>query len=225
MMQPSAGLIIKSIMRRVPAVKQLLTPATLALAAKAEGIDSLNADYHDAITDALVSYLEGGSVSGPRSRFRRAMVQAFGDAFELGWVDGGAELPFEGEALEWYNARVEQEMGFIDALFQQAKQLRKDKEFDAFAWATARADGYTGTILSIYNAAVLFAKKNQLLTWHLGATETHCSTCASLNNKRHPAYWYIARDYIPRKAGAAMDCQGYNCDCYLTDKNGNEVTI
>lgn len=216
--------VIQAIVKRYPAVVPLLNDKARAYK-EAGDIASINAQYHNTITEALVTYLEGGSVTAPRNKFRREMVQAFGDAFDLGWTDGGAELPFDGDALDWYNARVEQEMGFVDGLFQQAKQLRKDKDFDAFAWATARADGYTGTILAVYNAAVMFAKKNQMLVWHLGSTEQHCTTCASLNGKKHPAYWYIERDYIPRKPGAAMDCNGYNCDCYLTDKNGDEVTI
>lgn len=216
--------IIITLAKRLPAVVPHLSRKARMIKA-ADDIASINARYHDAITSALVAYLEGGSIAAPRNKFKREMTQAFGDAFDLGWQDGGETLPFIGEALDWYNARVDSEMVNIDNLFQQAKQLRKDKEFDAFAWATARADGYTNTILSIYNTAAMFAKGKTMLTWHLGQTEKHCSTCSSLNNKRHPAAWYIERNYIPRQPGADMECNGYNCDCYLTDKNGNEVTL
>jgi hypothetical protein len=109
--------------------------------------------------------------------------------------------------------------------FAEAKQLRKEKDFDYFTWATGKADGYVSTVLSIYNAAVLLAKKNQMLTWNLGETEKHCDTCLKLDGGSHRASWYIGHDYIPRKPGASMDCKGYNCDCSLTDKDGEEVTI
>lgn len=211
----------------------VLIPADLAVKARALGvikasgdISSVNRVYHDAITQALTRYFEGSSITGPRNQFKQAMIQAFGDAFDLGWTNAGQELPVDNEdALSWLEARLNQEAGYIDGLFVQAKELRKDKEADFFAWATARADAYTATLQSIYNAAVMFAKGNMMLTWQLGNTEKHCSTCAKLDGGSHRASWYIARDYIPRKPGAAMDCGGYNCDCSLVDPKGNSVTI
>ena len=194
---------------------------------KAAGdMGSINATYHDAITQALIDYFEGGgSVTSPRNSFRRATLTAFQDAFDLGYSDGGGELPVDEEATAWLNARTNEEFGNIDGLFEQAKEFRKDKEFDYFSWATSRADGYSSAAMSVYNSAVLMAKKNQMLTWRLGQTESHCSTCSELNGNSHRASWYISRDYIPRKPGASMECNGYNCDCRLETKDGKEVTI
>jgi hypothetical protein len=193
---------------------------------QADDISEINATYHDAITETLTSYFEdGGSVSAPRNEFKKEMSDAFVNAFESGWVDGGQELPLDDDALEWLGARQSQEFGFIDQLFQEAKELRKEEDFDYFSWITTRADGYVATVLSVYNAAVLLAKKNQMLTWNLGGTETHCETCKSLGGQRHRASWYLNRDYIPRKPGAAMLCGGYYCDCTLSDDDGNDITI
>lgn len=193
---------------------------------KASGdIASISATYHDAITAALTTYFEGGSITGPKNSFKRAMVEAFGSAFDTGWQDGGGEGRPDDEALEWFNPRVDAELGFVDGVFQQVKELRKEDGFDFFAWVTAKSDAYTRTLASIYNAGVMLAKKNQMLTWHLGNTEKHCDTCRKLDGGSHRAAWYISRDYIPRKPGAAMDCGGYFCDCSLTGKDGNEVTI
>ena len=189
-------------------------------ALKATGdLAAINAAYHDAITESLITYFEGGSLAASKNSFKRAMIEAFGGAWDAGW-DGN---PPTGEALEWFNARTQQELAFIDGLYVQAKELRKDPEADTFAWATARADGYTGTVSSVHNAARMWAKGGQMLTWHLGATEEHCETCAELDGKTHRASWYISRDYIPRKPGAAMLCGGYYCDCDLKDKNGNSI--
>jgi len=153
------------------------------------------------------------------------MVEAFNSAFDTGWIDGGQELPLDEDPASWLQAQISSEIGNINALFEQVKQLRDDPEFDFFTWITARADGYTNSVSAIYNAAVLFAKKNQLLTWNLGNTEKHCQTCGKLDGTKHRASWYIGNDYIPRKPGANLDCGGYNCDCSLTDKDGNTVTI
>jgi hypothetical protein len=193
---------------------------------KAAGdLGSINAVYHDTITESLITYLEGGSPAGPRNRFKKGMVEAFGSAFDAGWQDGGGDMPPDGDALDWLNARVEQELGYIDQLFVQAKALRNQEGADFFQWASDRADGYTGTVSSIYNAGRMLAMGNQLLTWHLGQTEQHCETCQSLDGTKHRASWYIAHDYIPRKPGAAMDCKGYNCDCSLTDRKGETISV
>lgn len=206
-------------------------PAELRLRARrltqkaAGSLAAINARYRDAITDALVSYFEGGIVTGPRNHFRAAVTDAFYDAFYLGWADGGGGGVPSAEGLQWLTARVNQEYGFIDMLFQQVKDLRKDEEFDFFAFVTARADGYVSSVLGVYNAGVMFGKSGRMLTWQLGNTEKHCDTCLSLRGGRHRASWYISRNYIPRQPGAAMDCHGYNCDCRLVDDNGKEVTL
>lgn len=215
---------IRAIVARFPAVVPLLTRETkIAFAIKAD-ISDVNATYHDAITEALVTYFEGAGIAGPRRQFKEAMIQAFGDAFDAAWVEAGAELPVDDDALDWLEERLNQETGYIDQLFQEAKELRKDKEFDFFAWISSKADNYTSTLMSIHNQAKLLADDRQLLTWHYRDTD-HCDTCAKLNGQRHRASWYISRDYIPGKNGAAMTCGGYRCQCFLTDKDGKEVTI
>jgi len=193
---------------------------------KAEGgLPVINADYHNRITEALISYLEGsGSVTAPRNEFKRAMVEAFGAAFDLGWRSGGGELPADSDAQDWLAARVDAEMGYIDQVLQNAKELRAEGG-DYFEWVTSRADGFTGSVASVYNYAKMAAAGAMMLTWHLGNTEQHCSTCAKLNGQSHRAKWYLAHDYIPRKPGANLECGGYRCDCSLTDKEGNEWTV
>jgi hypothetical protein len=188
-------------------------------------VAGISADYHDRITAALLTYLEGGSVTGPRNQFRQAAVEALGDAFDLGFSDGGGALPIEDDALEWLNARIEQELAFIGTVFEQAKQLRREEDFDPLPWVNERADGYTKTVSALYNAGQMHAKKNKAGTWRLGATERHCSTCLKLDGKRHRLTWFIARNYIPRQPGADMECHGYNCDCRIEDDNGNVLTI
>jgi hypothetical protein len=206
-------------------------PLSLRIRARWVGIIKAGSDlasilstYYDAITTALADYFRKPT-QGPRNAFRRATVDAFGAAFDDGWVDGGAEMPPDGDGLEWFNAQVEREFSFIDTLFVQAKELRKEDEFDAPSWILDRAESYSRAVSWVYNAGKMYALKNKLLTWRLGNTEKHCQTCASLDGQSHRASWYLARNYIPRQPGAAMLCGGYYCDCKLEDKDGNEVTI
>ena len=189
------------------------------------GVPEINARYNKEIVAAMTTYFEGGNATAPRNQFRQAMTEAFNSAFDTGFVDGGGELPADEDAVAWLETRLNSEISFIDDLFLQIKNLRNEPDFDFFSWVTGKADRYTSTVMSVYNGAALLAKKNQMLTWELGNTEKHCDTCLSLNGNSHRARWYIKYDYIPRKPGAGMDCNGYNCDCKLTDKAGNEVTI
>ena len=183
------------------------------------------AEYHDAITQAIVDYFTGDRrIQEARGDFKHAATNGLGDAFETGWLDGGQELPLDPEAVDWLAARQEQEFGFIDQLFVQAKELKQEKDFDYFAWATERADGYAASAGGVYNEGKLFAAKNKLLTWVYGETE-HCETCEKLNGQRHRASWFVSRNYIPRQPGAAMECGGYRCMCSLIADDGEEFTI
>lgn len=196
------------------------------LAIKADtDLSDIRGTYNDAIVSSLIDYFEGGGIAASRNEFKNAMIQAFGDVFDAGWVEGGGELPVDDEALNWIESRLNEEAGYIDSLFQEAKDLRKQDDFDYFSWVTQKADGYTRTLESVYNAAVLLIKDRQMLTWNLGQTEIHCDTCSKLNGQRHRASWYLSRNYIPRKPGSSTECGGYNCDCSLTDDEGNEITL
>jgi hypothetical protein len=194
-------------------------------ALKADGdAVSISAKYHNEITAALLTFFEGGSVTAPRNAFRRAAVEALGGAFDLGYSDNGGAMPMDDDTLAWLNARIEQELGFIGTVFELAKELRKDEDADYLAWVSARADGYAAAVRETYNAGKMYAQKNQLLTWQYGDTD-HCATCEKLNGQKHRATWYLARNYIPRKPGANLDCGGYRCQCSLLDSQGNEFTI
>jgi len=201
-------------------------PADLkARALKAiESLAPINAEYHDAITQVLLDYFGGSNIQTAKGAFKRAMANAFGDAFDMGWAMGGGEFPVDANAADWYTARQNAELGYIDMLFQQAKELKKEPDFDVLPWVNERADNYTSTLAAVFNAGKLLSLKNQSLTWRLGNTEKHCATCSKLDGQKHRASWFVSRDYIPRKPGAGMDCGGYNCDCSLEDKEGNTVT-
>ena len=193
---------------------------------KASGdLSAISSAYSNAIEAALTSYLSGGPLPQNKNAFKRATVEAFGGAFDLGTIDGGGSIPADDDALAWFNSKVQAEFGFIDLLFTQAKELRQDTEADHTLWVRDRAEGYSNTLTSIYNAAMMWADKRQMLTWNLGNTERHCKTCVKLNGQRHRASWYISRGYIPRQPGANLACGGYFCDCRLVNDKGETVTV
>lgn len=209
-------------------------PSDLLITARLKGVKAdlvagdlsgINKKYHDVITGRLVDYFEGGAIGAARNAFKQAMINAFGDAFDLGWTDGGQDLPVDEAALAWLEARLNQEVGYIDMLFQEAKELRKDSEFDYFTWITARADGYTNTLKEIYNAARMRATTDQMVTFAGDDGVQSCDTCQKLQGQRHKLSWFIARNYIP-PFGSGLDCaKGGHCKHGLMDEKGNWVTI
>jgi hypothetical protein len=225
--------IVIDTVRAVPAVlpylsdeAQLFVQLHTPRAVKASGdLGAINKAYHDAVTKSLIAYFEGGSVAPSRNAFKKAMIQAFGDAFDLGYETGGGELPIDDDSFGWLEARLNQEAGYIDMLFESAKQLRKEPDADYFTWLTAHADNYTSTLSAIYNAGSMSAKRNLSGTWELGSTEKHCKTCLSLSGKSHRMSWYLARNYIPRQPGSNLECGGWNCDCRIVGKDGEEITV
>lgn len=224
--------IIMDTVRVMPEIVPHLSPdaqryVLLHRERKAESGDlaSINAPYHDAITEALTTFFEGGSIAGPRNAFKRATSAAFLDAFELGWAMGGGSLPIDEDALSWLDARLNQEFGYIDMLFQEAKELRKEDGFDSFTWSTARADGYTNTLREIFNVGNLRASKDKMVTFDGEDGAESCDTCQKLKGKRHKISWFVARNYVP-PFGTGLECHpGKRCQHYLVDDNGEQVTI
>lgn len=182
--------------------------------------------YYDSITQILITYFEGGSIVSARNAFKRAMVEAFGAIFDRGWVEAGGVLPVDADALAWLNTRIEAEMGYIDMLFQQAKELRKEPDFDYFRWTQERAQGYTNTLKGVYNMAATRAMNGkQMVTFTGDDGKESCDTCQWLKGQRHRLKWFIAHDYIP-PFGSGLDCaKGGRCQHYLMDERGYQITL
>ena len=191
----------------------------------AAGYDMIQRVYRDTMTNALIGYFEGGSIVAARNAFKKAMVEAFGAAFDAAWMEAGGILPPSAEALAWFNARVNAELGYIDLLFQQAKELRGMEDFDYFTWITQRADGYLQTLRGIYNNGKARAMKGSLMVTFLGDDgKESCDTCQWLKGQRHRLSWFIGYDYIP-PFGGGLDCaKGGRCKHYLEADDGYRVT-
>lgn len=179
--------------------------------------------YTAALFDAFMGYASGGAVTRWRNAAGKAVIEAVSDAIYRAFDDAGAdELDPEDET--WLSGKQKEQVGYLSDTFDWLKQARADETITEDA-VNAKVERWAQTLDSIYSEALLKAKKNALLEWHYGDTAEHCDTCASLNGTRHRASWYLAHDYIPGKPGAAMVCGGYRCQCWLTDKAGETVTL
>lgn len=197
-------------------------------ALKAAGdITAISAQYHDAITQAITEYFtDVRRRQDANGDFRRATTNAFGDGFETGWIDGGGEMPIDDtDALDWLNARQEQEYGFVNVLFAQMKDLKDEKDFDYFSFATERADGYTATLQSVYNEGKLRAAKNKMLTFDGEDGQKSCATCQKYKGQRHRASFWVAHNLIPYPGNSTFECLSYRCMHGLKDDSGEWFSI
>lgn len=184
------------------------------------------AAYNDAVYTIVRDYLDSSDRSTSyKTAFKRNMVEAFASAVENGVIDGGGELPLEGDEDALLTNAQGAELGNIDSLFDELKTKRDAGTVDPSDEAQARADGYTSTLVGLYNQARLMAMGNKMVTFE-GTDGAHpCDTCQWLQGQRHRAKWFVDNGYVPPK-GENLDCAaGGHCLHELIDDEGNVVTL
>jgi hypothetical protein len=181
--------------------------------------------YYEEIFVAVYDYLDSDAgIAKFKNAMKRAMVDAFKPASEIGWTDGGADLPIDEDTDLWVTSMQESEVAFIDGLFQNLKQLRKEEGVNKVDTATARASGYCVTLDVIYNRCKIAAGGSIMLTLEGTDGAVSCATCQKMKGKRHKASWWIANNLIPG-VGSDYECGGWNCYHVLVDDKGKLWTI
>jgi hypothetical protein len=219
---------------KTPPTRELLDDAFAAVrtengtAAKSELPDTYEMDvirqtFTEALFDAFIGYASGGAVTKWRNAAGRAVIEGHSSAFYRGYDEAGAEET-EPDDERWLTTRQKEQVEFLAGVFEWIKEQR-DAETVTEDAIRARVEQWAQALDATFGEGKLRGNKSQVLVWHLGETEDHCTTCARLDGQRHKAQWYLDRDYLPGKAGAAMLCGGYRCGCYLTTKAGETVTI
>jgi len=189
--------------------------------------DTVRGEYWEAVYDAVAGYLESKRPSTTfKGAMSRAVADAFIDAVEIGYRDGGGELPLDENTSEWLNVQQAKELANVDSLFVSLAGLRKEDDTDPIEIGFSRAEGYSNTIDGLYNQAVLHGMKNKMLTFNRASdTKESCEDCLKLRGKRHRASWWISHDYVP-PTGTGLACSpGGHCGDGLFGDDGNVVTI
>ena len=186
----------------------------------------LRSDFWAKVYSAVYDFLtSSGPRTGPLTRMRIAVAEAYQDASYIAWEDAGEKLPLDDDTLSYIGTETASQLAYADSLFQRLLELRQEVDLDATSEALRTADRWAYGLDGQYNYVRMAAMKGKLLTWSLGATTEHCTDCSKLNGQRHRASWYRRRGFIPRQPGAEMECRGYRCDCSLSDNYGNEISI
>jgi hypothetical protein len=211
---------------RPKAVKKKVNIQEQARAFAGQDYETIRAEYYDVVYSTVLEYLESSDRSTAyKAQMNRNVVDAFTPTVEIGYEDGGSELPLDDDVNDWLNAAQTSELVNVSSLFVSLKLLRDAGETDAEAEAADRAEGYTATLDGIYNKAVLFGAGNKMLTFEGDDGEHSCDSCINLKGQRHKASWWIAHDYVP-PTGSGLDCAaGGRCLHFLEDDEGNQVTV
>lgn len=228
--------------RRLGATVAKIEAAVITLyPAAVKSVDSIVRGYVDDINSAILDVLDGGMTSAEAARAHKAYIKRDAQPVYLdGLREGGieeADLSADDKAT--IAAWVSEQRGYVSDFWKSVADAAKLRP--AFGPANARQD-----LLDAYNAARrgLFARltlwesalrelagmgkasaaADMMVTWKLGATEKHCSTCNKLNKQRHRLKWFTEAGYIPQQNDSdTLDCGGWRCLCELRDDKGKVV--
>jgi hypothetical protein len=104
-----------------------------------------------------------------------------------------------------------------------AKQAEGDAKIKADAEVERRLAMWAAALMVLRVQGLASAQADMMVTWKYGETE-HCDTCLNLNGQQHRLSWFTDKGFIPREPGSAtLKCGGYNCQCGLYDRQGNQV--
>lgn len=155
--------------------------------------------------------------------FTTWMMESIDAYLQRAWRDG-----MEAAGVDWED-RTQEELTALDAaIFEEYQHI---DGFGQFILENSKAaGGKLGDVIprmelwvnrynDIYNRALMMAGKDLPLTWHLGATEKHCSSCSWANSKTYRAS--VWQKYGWRPQSPALECKGYQCDCSLS-ADGNK---
>ena len=215
--------IIQAAILAVPEVVIHLSDETKA-AIKAAGYSGIRTVMSGEIFGAVFGYLEtGGAVASFRERMALAVSRAYIETADVAYQEAGAELPLDADTAAWARGQLDAQLGFVDELFEDLKETRKQGGFDAGAIAKARADGYASGLDQFWSEAKTRGAENKMLTFVGDDGKESCKDCKRMKGQRHRASWWTKHDMVP--GSSSYECGGWNCEHYLEDDQGNRFTI
>jgi hypothetical protein len=220
---PSPFPIIQAAVRIRPRIVEHLSDETLRVI-KAAGYDGIRTVMHAAIESAIYTFLSGtGYAATYRDRMAAAVSQAYIETADAAYEDAGAELPLDEDTAAWARGQLDLQLGYVDDLFDQLKEIRKEGDFDADLTAAARADGYSRSLDAFYSEGKMRGGSNATLEFGGSDGKENCADCKRLKGKRHRVSYILSHDLVPYPGNKNFECQCYNCDHFwFNPKTGEE---
>lgn len=232
------SLLLQNIVGKIPELKEYLSPLSLQYlhdkpAVKEAGdYSSIRDRLSSAIFEIVGGFLTSNQQAGTAARaMSAALSQAYIEAADVAYQDGGGTLPLDEDTASLARGLLDAQFGYVDALFETLKGLRKEGDFSAQDEAERRAEGYCQSLDGMYGQVRVMAAGNKMLTFDGtdGDANHICQsingTCVRLKGERHRASWWIAHDLIPYPGNKNYDCGAWRCQHYLVDDEGNRYTL
>jgi hypothetical protein len=187
-------------------------------------------EYYAALQKAVADYMAAGDkaqVTTYQNEFRQKVAEIIPAAFEIGYKDGGGELPLEEDDETWINSRQNLEIANAMQTWQRLKELKKSEDIPEIENASFdTANNYALTLDGIYNEGKVRGAGNAMLTMDGTDGKKTCGTCQKLKGVRHRAKWWVSHGLIPGQLGNTnYDCGGWRCQHYLKDDQERLVTL
>jgi hypothetical protein len=187
------------------------------------GYEQVRGEYWADVYDSVEGFLTNAadvSITGFKNSMYNAMNSAFQTAAELGYVDGGGEVPLDADTQAWLDGQINAEKSNISNLFSGLRENWQEK--DAIAEAFARADGYAKTLDAVLAEAKMRGSKNVSLEFGGDDGDESCPDCQGMKGKRHKIAYILANNLIPRPGNDAYECKGYRCEHFWFDPKTGE---
>lgn len=146
---------------------------------------------------------------------RHLVKSAVADSYAEGLKQGGVSFDeMDSDDALMIIELGENQLAYVTDFVKAVREARDDKaaQHDIL---DNRVPLWVASIEAAGEYGLASAKRNEMVTWHLGSTREHCKDCRRLNGQKHRRKWFAERNYFPQMPGAAMECGGYNCLCEL----------
>jgi hypothetical protein len=220
---PSPSLIVRAVVSAFPQIRPHLSPAALKAAGGYDGIRYL---MSAAVFDAVEGYLSGGgNITTYKAAMATAVAQAYVEAADAGYEEGGGELPLDADTAAWARAQLDAQLAYVDGLFETLKDLRKEDDVDASGEAERRADGWARSLDAFYAGALMRGSENITLEFGGSDGKESCKDCQRMMGKRHKISYILAHNLMPAPGNDTFECKGYECNHYwFNPKTGERFT-
>ncbi len=143
------------------------------------------------------------------------MRRAFNEGMRLNGLD---PADITDAWREIYQNKTLSQIEFIDKFSNDILAGRTDdRSIAAMSPYLDRVDMWSNQYPAmVEEARLVTAYPKDRYVWRLGATEQHCSTCASLDGVIHTAQEWLDLGLHPgQPPNGALECGGWRCDCSL----------
>lgn len=189
---------------------------------------TIRSTFVDALTETSLSYLSGNRKDVTLHSAQRATALAYMQAANAGFrVNAPAGERMEADDAEFVAAETDDELGFVESLWDDLAEVRARRKPDEDISAPhARIQIFANSLDALYSEMALRGAKYLMLTFDGDDGKESCATCRRLKGQRHRSKWWLEKGLVPGVPGNEnFICQGYNCEHYLRDDDGNRVTL